>query len=108
MSYNSLAPTLNYIGSRLRIKFDGRCLKQAQIACTHKEVMNIYIAYEINLWTYTQGADLTLGNSLCRTAKLTKNTDKYILTNISILDMVLDLMHAEVFRYLMVVGLVKT
>ena len=27
----------------------------------HKKVVNIYIAHEINLWAYTQGADFTLG-----------------------------------------------
>ena len=37
--------------------------------------MNIYIAYEINLWSYTQRANFTLGNSLFGNLKLAKNTD---------------------------------
>ena len=61
--------------------------------------MNIYFVW------YTQGADFTLRSSLFGVVKLTKN-DKF--DNINIPDMVLDLMHVEVFRNLMVVSLVKT
>ena len=64
--------------------------------------MNIYIVYEVTLRSHTKGADFTLGNSLFRALKISM-----ILTNINILDMVLDLMHAEVFPFLMVAGLVK-
>ena len=36
---------------------------------------NIYIVHEINFWSYTQGADLMLGNSLFGFVELTKNVD---------------------------------
>ena len=45
-----------------------------------------------------------LENSLFGVVKLIKNAD---LVTILIQDVVLDLMHVEVFRYLMLVGLVK-
>ena len=48
-----------------------------------------------------------LGNSLSGAIKLTKNTTDF-LTNIAILDMAFNLMHMEVFRYLKVVGFMKT
>ena len=37
--------------------------------------MKIFIAYEINLWTFRQGTDFTLGNSFFETVKFTKNVD---------------------------------
>ena len=49
---------------------------------------NIYIVYEKHLWSYIQGADFTLGNSLFDATKLTKLT-KIKLINILISDMVL-------------------
>ena len=36
-SDNSLTPSLNYIGVRPRIKFDGQCLKQDKVTFTHKK-----------------------------------------------------------------------
>ena len=42
---------------------------------THKKVDNIYILYEITLWSYTRDADFTLGNSFFGVIKLTKNPD---------------------------------
>ena len=46
----SLIPGINYFGNaRIRIKFDRHWWKQEKLAFTHKEVVNIYIVYEINL-----------------------------------------------------------
>ena len=72
---NSHSPTLNYINAKIRVKFDGSCLKQDKLTYTHKAVVNIYIMYEINLWQFKRNADFTLGNSLFGAAKLTKNLD---------------------------------
>ena len=47
-SGNSLSPSLNYIDFRLKIKFDGQCLKQDKVTFNHKTIVNIYIVYEIN------------------------------------------------------------
>ena len=46
---SSLAPSLNHIGFRTRIKFDGQCLKQNKVTFNQKTVVNIYIVCEINL-----------------------------------------------------------
>ena len=72
-SYNILAPLLSYVDVRPKIKFDGQYLKQEKVTFTHKNVLNIYIVYEINLWTHPQGADFKLVNSLFGGVKLTKN-----------------------------------
>ena len=70
-----------------------------------KSEFHVYIVYEINLWPFTIGQDVTLGNCLVGGVKLTTNADpdqhKYSA-------IVLDLMRVEAFRCLMVVGLVKT
>ena len=65
-SDNSLAPPLNYIDFIPMIKFDRKCLKQ---------VANIYIVYNINLWPFKEIIDFTLAKSLLGTAKLTKNSE---------------------------------
>ena len=87
-SNKSLGPTLNSINTKLQAKFDSSCLKQDKVTFTHKKVMNIYIVNEIHVRRFTVGQML-------------------ILISINILVIVLGLMHAEVYRYLMVVGLVK-
>ena len=46
---DGLASSLNHIGFRTRIKFDGHCLEQIKVAFHRKTVLNIYIVYEI-LW----------------------------------------------------------
>ena len=51
------------------------CLKQDKVTFTYKQLVNIYIVYEINLRSYLQGADFTWGNFLFGAVKLTKNAD---------------------------------
>ena len=48
-SDNRFAPALGYIGNKLRVKFDGNCLKQDKITFTYGKTVNIYIVYEINM-----------------------------------------------------------
>ena len=74
-SDNSLAPSLSYISVRARVKLGGLCLKQDKATFTHGKVVNICIVYEINLWSFKQSDDPTLGNSLFGAIKLVKNTD---------------------------------
>ena len=50
-------------------------MKQEKVTFTHGKVVNICIAYKINLWAYTQGADFVLGTSLFEAVKLTRNDD---------------------------------
>ena len=63
-SNNSLAPVLNYISTKLQVKFNGSCLKQDKVTFAHKKVMTIYIVYQINLWPFSVCKDFALENSL--------------------------------------------
>ena len=44
-SDNSLTPTLNYHGTKTRVKFDRSCLQQPKVSYTHEIIVNIYIIY---------------------------------------------------------------
>ena len=48
ISNNILNPSLNYVGSKIRVESKGCCLKQDKISFNHGKIVNIYIAYEIN------------------------------------------------------------
>ena len=74
-SNDSLAPALNHINTILWGKFDGSCLKQEKALFTYKQVVNIYIVYEIYFWPFTVGNDITLRKFLFGAVKLTKNAD---------------------------------
>ena len=45
---NILNPLLNYVGTKIRVKFKGSCLKQHEISSNRGKIVNIYIFYEIN------------------------------------------------------------
>ena len=66
VSNNSLAPALNYINAKLQVKFYGSSLKQGKITLTHKQVVNIHIVSDTNLWQFSVGKDFALGNPLIR------------------------------------------
>ena len=42
-----LNPTLDYVGTKARVKFRGDCFKQEKVTFNHGEIVNIYIVYEI-------------------------------------------------------------
>ena len=70
-----ITPYLSYYDTnKIRVKFDGGCLKQDQGTLLHGGIVNIYIVYEIskkiNISDYP-----TLENCIFRAAKLTKNAD---------------------------------
>ena len=73
-----VAPQLSYYGAKSRVEFIGSCLKQDSVIFNHKEVVNIYIVYEIersvNISSYP-----TLENCLFGAVKLTKHSyiDQY-------------------------------
>ena len=48
-SGNSLAQALCYICNKIRVKFDGSCLKQDKITFTRGNIVNIYIVYKISV-----------------------------------------------------------
>ena len=44
----SVIPYLDYYGTKIKVKFNGICLKQDKITYTHGKIVKIYIVYEIN------------------------------------------------------------
>ena len=70
-----ITPYLSYYDTnKIRVKFNGGCLKQDQATFPHGVIVNISIVYEItdNL---NVSSNSTLGNCLFGAVKLTKNTD---------------------------------
>ena len=70
----SITPELSYYCSRIRVKFNGSCLKQDKTTYNHGKIVNIYIVYEIsknvNISSYS-----TLKNCLFGAISFTKNVD---------------------------------
>ena len=70
----SITPSLDYLGAKERVKFNGSCLKQDKIIYIHGKIVNIYIVYEIdknhNISSYP-----TPENCLLGAVTLTKNVD---------------------------------
>ena len=73
-SDNSLAPSLDYYGNKIRVKLTESCLKQSTILYTHGKVVNIYIVYELGAST-SHSSDPTIKNCLFGAVTLTKNAD---------------------------------
>ena len=73
-SDNSLSPLINYLDNKVRLKFNGSCLKQNKLTYTHKTIVNIYIVYKITT-SSSNNNDPTLRNSLFEAVILTKNAD---------------------------------
>ena len=69
-----LNPSLDFVGTKARVKFNGDCLKQEKITFNHGKIVNIYIVYEIersvNISSYP-----TLENCLFGAVKLAKHVD---------------------------------
>ena len=74
-SYNSVAPSLIYIGTKTRVKFDGSCLKQNKITFMHGKTVNIYTVFEINFWDRGYDGYPTLEKILFLTVTLVSNVD---------------------------------
>ena len=73
-SDNSLAPVLNYYGTKTRVKFNGSCLQQPKLSYTHGTLVNIYIFYELSA-SSSHSDDPTRENCLFGAVTLTKNAD---------------------------------
>ena len=70
-----ITPYLSYYDTnKIRVKFDGGCLKQDQGTLLHGGIVNIYIVYEITD-NFNGNSYPTLANCLFRAVKLTKNAD---------------------------------
>ena len=70
----SLSPSINYVGNKIRVKFNGTCLKQPnKLTYTHKTIANICIVYELG--ASTSNDNLTLKSCLFGAVTLAKNAD---------------------------------
>ena len=73
----SLSPSINYVGNKIRVKFNGSCLKQSnKLTYTHKTIVNIYIVYGLRP-SSSNNIDPTLKNCLSGAVTLIKNADIY-------------------------------
>ena len=46
-SDNTLTPSVNCYGDKVRLRFAGSVLQQKTITYSHKKVVNLYVIYEI-------------------------------------------------------------
>ena len=67
----STSPKLSYINSRMRVKFEGDCLKQDKVTYNHGTIIHIFYG----LYTHTISSSVTLKNCLFGSVKLTKKAD---------------------------------
>ena len=42
-----------------KVKFNGNCLKQDGVSCLHKNLVNLYITYELDTWSKDLNIDFT-------------------------------------------------
>ena len=74
MPDHNITPNLNYYGTKIRLEFNGSCVKQDSGTFNHGKVVHIYIGYDIsksiNISIYP-----TLENCLFGEASRTKNAD---------------------------------
>ena len=70
----SITPELSYYGSKIRVKFNGSCLKQDKATHNHGKTINIYIVYEISK-NYNISSYPTLENCLFGAVSLAKHVD---------------------------------
>ena len=64
---------MEYLGTKLKVRFTGNCLKQNGITYNHGKSVNIYIVYEINKTNNVTSSDLE--NCLFGAVTITKNAD---------------------------------
>ena len=98
-SDNSLSPLIHYLVNKMKLKFNGGCLKQHKLIYTHGTIVNIHIVYELGA-SNSFNDDPTLKNSSFGAVTLTKNDD------IDSIDSQVLVLEKDVFLS-QVVGLVK-
>ena len=73
-SNKMLNPSVNYVGTKARIKSNGDCLKQGKILFDCVKIINNYIVCEIDRYVNIRSYS-TLENCLLGAVKLTKHVD---------------------------------
>ena len=74
ISNNTLTPSINYYGDKVRLRFTGSVLQQKTVTYGHKKVVNFYVVYEIINFNGIDNYP-TLTNALFGAVKLSKNAD---------------------------------
>ena len=74
MSNNGITHLLDYTGTKIRVKFNGNCLKQDKITYNHGKIVSTCIVYEISK-NYVISGYPTLENCLFGAVGVTKHTD---------------------------------
>ena len=75
-AYKTCSQNLLWNKLRLRVWFEGSCLKQENATpFTPNNVVNLFIVYELGIWSRDLNTDFTLKDCLFGAVKLTKNTD---------------------------------
>ena len=90
-SNNNLASASSYINFKSWVKFDGTFTKQEKVTSyesKNKNMVNVHIFNEINLWSTAEGAAFASRKSLLGAVKLIKNVDpvKYKYSDYSFKD----------------------
>ena len=52
-SDNSLTRLTGYLGTKIRLNFNGGCLKQQKPSYTNSKIVNLYIVYELGASSFT-------------------------------------------------------
>ena len=73
-SNDIVTPELSFYGTKIRIEFNGSCLKQVKVTYSHGTIVNIYIVYEISK-NCSISSYPALDNCLFGAVSLTKNAD---------------------------------
>ena len=60
---------------RIGVRFKGNCLKPEKVTFTLRNVVNLFIAYELDAWSRDLSANFTLKDYLFGAFKLTRNAD---------------------------------
>ena len=71
---NTLTPSINYYGDKVRLRFTRSVLQQKAVTYSHEKIVNLYVVYEITN-SYNTGNYPTLENALFGAIKLTENAE---------------------------------
>ena len=75
-SDKSLSPILEWMNnSRIKLEFKESCLKQDKSLFTPNNVVNLYVVYELNVWSPDLNAELTLRDCMFGNVQITINAD---------------------------------
>ena len=66
--------SVNYAGTKTRVKFNGDCLKQEKILFDHGKIVNISVGCEVDRYVNTSSYSM-LENCFFGAVKLTKHVD---------------------------------